>query len=166
MTRLRKPALLIALVLGFLVIGRSGIAQSTLAAATRYDLRGTYTDSGYYGAGGLYAPRSVSVAIGTPLTVTCPSNATCTIQADLWIQTGKVTVTRDQYSLCLSVDGALAPNCQDVGSTPSDNTYADGSTSQLVGNLPHGAHTVQGFFASTKGAYVFNYTFNYRVYTP
>ena len=135
------------------------------SVGTRYILEGSYIDAGYYGSQGLHVPRNQSTPIGKPLIVECPgSSGTCVIEADLFIQSGQSDVTGNQYSLCLSVDGSLAPNCQIVGSTPADYTYANGSTSQLVTGVAPGDHVVQAFFSTTKGTNVFNYTSNYRVY--
>ncbi|HEY2446480.1 MAG TPA: hypothetical protein VGI20_12160 [Rhizomicrobium sp.] len=162
-----KPALLIALGLGLFGVDRASMAQGEPSQATKYALRGTYIDSGYYGANGLFVAPNNYTAIGNPLVLSCPGSAgTCTIQADLWIQSGKSDITRNWYNLCFSIDGALAPNCQIVGSTPADRTYANGSTSQLAGGIAIGGHTVQAYFLSHSGAFVFNYTSNYRVYTP
>jgi len=48
------------------------------------------------------------------------------------------------YFLCLFVDGVPAPNCtSNVGSMPSDDTFAQGSTSEIVLGVapwqPHGS---------------------------
>ena len=143
------------------------IASDRAAAGTttaRLTLQGTYIDSGFYGALGLSVPRNQTTAIGKPVSVDCPSGRSCTIEADLFIQSGLTDVTGNQYSLCLSVDGALAPNCQIVGSTPADRTYSIGSTSQLVTGVTPEDHVVRAYFSSVKGSKVFNYTSNYRVY--
>jgi hypothetical protein len=140
------------------------IAASGAAAATRYSLQGSYIDAGYYGSSGLFSPRNVNTAIGKPVIVNCPgSSGSCVVEADLFIQSGKSDVTSNQYNLCLFVDGNSAPNCQIVGSTPSDFTYTNGSTSQQATVSP-GNHVVQAYFMSYKGARVFNFTSNYRVY--
>jgi hypothetical protein len=151
-----------------LVVAAVALTASDRAGAgttsARLTLQGTYIDSGFYGASGLAVPRNKSTAIGKPLSVDCPSSRSCTIEADLFIQSGLMDVTGNQYSLCLSVDGALAPNCQIVGSTPADRTYSVGSTSQLVTGVTPGEHVVQAYVSSVKGSKVFNYTSNYRVY--
>lgn len=135
-------------------------------AATRFTLQGSYIDAGYYVTSGLVSPRNVNTPIGKPVVVDCPgSSGNCVIEADLFIQSGKSDVTGNQYNLCLFVDGASAPNCQIVGSTPSDFTYTNGATSQQATVSP-GDHVVQAYFQSYKGARVFNFTSNYRVYKP
>jgi hypothetical protein len=140
------------------------VSASSAVAATRYTLQGSYIDAGYYGSAGLFSPRNVNTAIGKPVIVNCPeSSGSCVVEADLFIQSGKSDVTGNQYNLCLFVDGASAPNCQIVGSTPSDNTYTNGATSQQATVSP-GDHVVQAYFQSYKGARVFNFTSNYRVY--
>jgi hypothetical protein len=118
-----------------LVIGLVSICSLTAAGgaatAASYTLRGSYIDAGYYGASGLFSPRNTNTAIGKPIIVNCPGpSGSCVVEADLFIQSGKSDVTGNQYNLCLFVDGASAPNCQLVGSTPSDFTYTNGSTSQ------------------------------------
>jgi hypothetical protein len=81
-----RLGLLIPLAIGLSGVYRSVSAQEA-AMATKHVLQATYIDSGYYGSAGLYAPANVSTPIGNPLTVSCPGTAgTCTIQADLWIQ--------------------------------------------------------------------------------
>jgi hypothetical protein len=132
-------------------------------ASTRYTLEGSYIDAGYYGSNGLAIPRNHNTAIGKPLSVHCPGPGACVIEADLYIQSGKSDTTGNQYNLCLFVDGASAPNCQIVGSTPADYSYTNGSTSQQA-TVTAGDHVVQAFFLSYKGTSVFNYTSNYRVF--
>lgn len=162
MNKMAKSSILIALVIG--LIGIYGSASAD-AAVSGLVLQSTAIDQGYYGAQGLFVPRNQNTALGKPLIVKCPGpRGTCIIEADLFIQSGKSFVTGNQYGLCLFVDGKSAPNCQLVGSTPADNTYTNGSTSQLVFNVKPGNHVVQAYFDTYKGASVFNYTFNYRVY--
>jgi hypothetical protein len=59
-----------------------------------------------------------------------------------------------------------APDCQVVGSTPSDGTLVIGSTSELVKMVSPGTHMVQSVVWSMNGMSVFHYTSNYRVYKP
>jgi hypothetical protein len=156
-------------VLSAFVIVLSGIYSSTTASAgtslTGLILQSTAIDAGYYGSSGLRVPGNQSTALGKPLAVTCPGpHGTCVIEADLFIQVGISDTTRNMYTLCLYVDGNSAPNCQFVGSTPSDLSYTNGSTSQLLTGVAPGAHVVQAFILSNKGTSLFNYTFNYRVY--
>jgi len=152
-----------ALAIGLVQIFGLVCADNAAAATTRFTLQGSYIDAGYYGSSGLFSPRNTNTAIGKPIVVNCPGSGTCVIEADLFIQSGKSDVTGNQYNLCLFVDGASAPNCQIVGSTPSDFTYTNGSTSQQATVSP-GDHVVQAYFMSYKGARVFNFTSNYRVY--
>jgi hypothetical protein len=164
MGKIAKSYFLSAVALGS-IVALTCVSAYGASAATRYVLEGSYIDAGYYGSGGLFVPRNIDTAIGKPLIVNCPgSSGTCVIEADLFIQSGHSHITGNQYSLCLFVDGTSAPNCQIVGSTPSDYTYANGSTSQLVTGVAPGSHTVQAFFRTYQGAAVFNYTSNYRVY--
>ena len=154
-----------AFVIG-LVLVYSLISTNGATAATRYTLQGSYIDAGYYGANGLSIPRNHYTPIGKPLSVNCPGpGGSCVIEADLFIQSGKSDVTGNQYNLCLFVDGASAPNCQIVGSTPADYSITNGSTSQQATVSP-GAHVVQAVILSYKGTFVFNYTSNYRVFKP
>jgi hypothetical protein len=156
------------------ILSALALASTTLVAAdraagasasARLILQGTYIDAGYYGSHGLQVPRDRYTAIGNPLVVTCPRSATsCVIEADLFIQSGLSFLTGNQYNLCLFVDGNRAPNCQIVGSTPADASYAVGTTSQQVTGVTPGDHTVQAFFLTYKGTKVFNFTSNYRVY--
>jgi hypothetical protein len=162
MKDLAKKCMRSAVVVGLVVTG-----SISAAGATVRTLEGTYIDAGYYGSGGLRVFPNQNTAVGKPIAVTCPGKTgSCTIEADLYIQSGHSNVTRNEYNLCLFVDGNPAPNCQIVGSTPSDYTYADGSTSQLVTGVTPGSHVVQAYFMSYKGASLFNWTSNYRVYKP
>ena len=84
----------------------------------------------------------------------------------MFVQTGSGKTGGNQFSVCLYVDGVIGHNCQEVGSTPSDGTYAVSSTSQLVAGIAAGNHVVQTYFTTNDGASVFNHTSNYRVYKP
>ena len=142
--------------------------QDAPATATKHVLQGTYINSGEYTTNGGFISPAEYFPIDSQLTVSCPgTSGTCSIQADMWVQNGNETFTFNTYSMCLYVDGVPAPNCAStVGSTPSDGTFAQGSTSEIVGNLKYGNHTVQTKFFSGDGTYVEYYTFNYRVYKP
>lgn len=163
MKLMAKIALLDVVAIFFVLISTLGSTNAAVAATT-YTLKSSYIDAGYYGSSGFFIHRNQDTAIGKPIIVNCPAKGgNCVIEADLYIQSGKSDVTGNQYSLCMFVDGASAPNCQLVGSTPSDFTYTVGATSQQATVTP-GNHVVQAFFRTYKGASVFNYTSNYHVY--
>jgi len=143
-------------------------AVSVPAPAVNHTLKGTYINSGIdTNNGGFVSPAEI-FPIDNPLTVVCPgTTGTCSIQADMWVMTGGTTFAGNTYFLCLYVDGVPAPNCANsVGSTPSDGTYAQGSTSEIVLGVKHGNHTVQTKIESGDGAFIGYYNFNYRVYRP
>jgi hypothetical protein len=143
-------------------------AASVPAIATNHTLKGTYINSGLdTNTGGVVSPAEY-FPIDSQLTVACPgTSGTCSIEADMWVQNGNETFTSNTYGMCFFVDGTPAPNCAStVGSTPSDGTYVQGSTSEIVSGVAHGSRTVQTKSFSGDGAHVGYYTIIYRVYRP
>lgn len=136
MNRFFRASSLIVLAAGSVGI-YSFLSAQEPPSSIRESLQGTYIDQGYY-SGGLTVNPQTTVTIGTPLAVTCPGKTTCTIQADMFVQTGAGKTSGNQFSVCLYVDGVRAPNCQDVGSTPADGTYLVSSTSQQVSGVAGG----------------------------
>jgi hypothetical protein len=164
MHRFFKASTLIALIGASLGI-YSFLSAQAPPSSVKESLQGTYIDEGYY-QGGFTTEATVDTPIGTPLAVTCPGSTTCTIQADMFVQSGGTHFSGNTYAICLWVDGVRGPNCQDVGSTAPDNTYLVGSTSQLVAGVTPGNHVVQTYVGAKNGMIVFNHTSNYRVYKP
>lgn len=186
MNRLLKLGLLMALVIGLFGAYRYVSAQegqstargsaATKApvlqvdvpniASTKHVLQGTYVNSGNYGD--VAFPANTFSAIDPALTVTCPgTTSTCSIQADMWVQNGRESISGNEDRVCLYVDGSPGPFCNYfAGETPSDFTYTNATSSDTVSGLAHGTHTVQTVFWSAGGAFVAHYQANYHVYKP
>jgi hypothetical protein len=149
--------------------GQQKDAVTDTSTATNRVVRGIYINSGLDTNNGSFVSPAEYFPVDSQLTVTCPSGAssTCSIQADMIVQNGNETFSSNTYSMCLIVDGKFAPNCgSTVGSTPSDGTYVQGSTSEIVTGLAEGMHTVQTKFFSADGAFMGYYNITYRVYKP
>ncbi len=115
-------------------------------------------------------------AVDSPLTVQCLST-TCTIVADMWVQTGNAIVTSNNYAVCLYVDGSPVSNlpvgtpdgsngCHYTEDTPADRTFIEAGEEDLLSGVGAGAHTVQTFLGTNGGTPVYYYNISYRVYEP
>lgn len=161
--------LAIALFGRYAVEGQENDAVTDTSTATNHVVKGIYINSGLDTNNGGFVSPAEYFPIDNQLTVTCPSSTsgTCSIQADMVVQNGNETFTSNTYSMCLVVDGKFAPNCgSTVGSTPSDGTYVQGLTSEIVSGLAVGTHTVQTKFFSADGAFMGYYNITHRVYKP
>lgn len=161
--------LAIALFGRYSVEGQEKDAVIDASTATNHVVKGIYINSGLDTNNGGFVSPAEYFPVDNQLTVTCPSSTsgTCSIQADMVVQNGNETFTSNTYSMCLVVDGKFAPNCAStVGSTPSDGSYVQGSTSEIVSGLAVGTHTVQTKFFSADGAFMGYYNITYRVYKP
>jgi hypothetical protein len=164
MLTLRFRLLIVMLMLG--VCGVAAAQDAPAMGASRHVLRGTYIDQGS-DMSGLMVPAMTWTNVGKPLMITCPGmSGMCSVQLDAWIQNGNGMSMGNQYQVCFCLDGMRAPDCQMVGSTPSDGTLVIGSTSELVKMVSPGTHMVQSVVWSMNGMSVFHYTSNYRVYKP
>jgi hypothetical protein len=154
--------------LGLFAQAQEGQVDIPVILSTKHVVEGWYINSGLDTNNGGFVSPAELFPIDSPLTVVCPgTTGTCSIQADMWVMTGGTTFAGNTYFLCLYVDGVPAPNCANsVGSTPSDGTYAQGSTSEIVLGVKHGNHTVQTKIESGDGAFIGYYNFNYRVLKP
>ncbi|MGC2513505.1 MAG: hypothetical protein WA383_03215 [Terriglobales bacterium] len=116
-------------------------------------------------------PSGPYTAVDSPLTVQCLST-TCTIVADMWVQTGGASTPSNNYATCLYVDDVAVDTsdgsngCHFTEDTPSDGTFIEAGEEDLLSGVGPGAHTVQTFLYSTNGTPVFNYNISYRVYEP
>jgi hypothetical protein len=142
--------------------------EGQVVLSTKHVVEGWYINSGLDTNNGGFVSPAELFPIDSPLTVVCPgTTGTCSIQADMWVMNGGTTFAGNTYFLCLYVDAVPAPNCaSNVGSTPSDGTFAQGSTSEIVRGVIHGNHTVQTKIESADGAFIEYYNFNYRVLKP
>ena len=110
-------------------------------------------------------------AVDSPLTVQCLST-TCTIVADMWVQTGGTNTPSNNYAVCLYVDDVPVSTsdgsngCHYTEDTPSDYTFIEAGEENLLSGVGAGSHTVQTFLWPTNGTPVFNYNISYRVYEP
>ena len=107
-------------------------------------------------------------AVDSPLTVQCLSE-TCTIVADMWVQTGGASATSNNYAVCLYVDGVAVGGtngCHYTEDTPSDGTFIEAGEENLLSGVGVGPHTVQTFLWTNKGTPVANYNISYHVYEP
>jgi hypothetical protein len=144
----------------------SHVSAQAPASSIREVLQGTYLDQGYYGSNGLTVVPQTWTAIGAPLAISCAGTTECTVQADMWIQSGGAKAAGDYFEISLYIDGVSTGAFQVVGTTPTDGTFAVGASSQMQGGITSGNHVVQTFFWSTSGASVYNHTSTYRVYKP
>jgi hypothetical protein len=156
----RIAAMLLTIVLALPTVG-----------ATKRTLKGTYISTG---------PSSTIVitagnfaTMDTPQTVSCPAvaPATCSFEVDQFVRLQGNAITGNTLLLCFLVDGGAPSGCPFVGNAPSDGSFAVMSDSQLRTKISAGSHTVQTEVglsnANTAGAVqVYNFTSNYRVYTP
>ena len=117
-------------------------------------------------------PSGSYTAVDSPLTVECLST-TCTIVADMWVQTGGASTPSNNYATCLYVDDAAVDTtgdgsngCHFTEDTPSDGTFIEAGEEDLLSGVGAGPHTVQTFLYTTNGTPVFNYNISYRVYKP
>ncbi len=141
------------------------VSQNPEALATKHLLEGTYINTS--SVDDEFLPGGTLTPVDAQLTVACPgTSGTCTIQADMWVQTGGSDSIGNETALCLYVDGKIAADCPITGETPTDSSYTAISFSQSLAGLPHGNHTVQTYFFSTYGTFVWKFTSNYRVYKP
>jgi len=164
MLTLRFRLLIVLLMFG--VCGVVVAQDAPAMVATNHVLRGSYIHQGSYKSG-LMVPAAMWTKVGNPLMVMCPDiSGMCTIQVDSWIQNGNGMSMGNQYRVCFCLDGMRVPDCQVVGSTPSDGSLLIGSASEMVKMVPPGTHMVQTVVWSMNGMSVFHYTSNYRVYKP
>ncbi len=155
-------------VLAIALLGPYTMEGEEQATATSHVVKEIYINSGIDTNNGGFVSPAEYFPIDNQLTVTCPgSSGTCSIQADIVVQNGNETFTSKTYSMCLYVDGNFAPNCAAaVGSTPSDGSSVQGSTTEIVTGVHTGTHTVQTKFFSADGAYLSYYSITYRVLKP
>lgn len=106
-------------------------------------------------------------------TVECPGTAgTCTIAAEIWVQTGLSTTESNNYVVCLYVDGVSVyesdhtNGCHYTADTPADGTFVEGSGLNQLSGVKVGNHTVQTFLYTENGTHVYNYNIAYHVYKP
>jgi hypothetical protein len=132
-----------------------------------YVLQGTYFSGGNHASqpfmGGMQLP------VDQAQTVTCPGPSTCTIQVDMWVETGDSTVSSPNgFAICAEVDGVDLSNgeCFYAANTPSDTTFVTGTRSDVRGGFAPGPHVAQTFIFSNGGTPVQQYNITYRVYTP
>lgn len=112
-------------------------------------------------------------AVDPVKTVECPGSAgTCTITAEIWVQTGSSTTGSNNYVVCLYVDGVsvYVPDhtngCHYTADTPADRTFVEGSGLNQLSGVKVGSHTVQTFLYTENGTHVYNYNIAYHVYKP
>jgi len=146
----------------FLAVGAAFMSCS-LASAQALKPVSTYIDQGFNGDG-ISAPPGASTTIGPAVTITCPTGATCTVQADQFLQVGLGSTTGNELAAGFYLDVVGVPDGQIICSTPADGTYQVCSVSQSERNVAAGRHTVQIFVTSKYQSYVFNYNTNFRVY--
>ena len=113
------------------------------------------------------------IAVDPVKTVECPGPAgTCTIAAEMWVQTGNSTTASNNYVVCLYVDGVSVyvsdrtNGCHYTANTPADGTFVEGSELNQLSGVKVGNHTVQTFLYTENGARVYNYNIAYHVYKP
>ncbi len=113
-------------------------------------------------------------AVDSPLTVQCPgSSGTCTIVADMWVQSGGASSASNNYAVCLYVDGVNVATsgdgsngCHYTENTPSDGTFIEAGEENTLSGVALGDHTVQTFLYTNNGTPVSFYNISYHVYKP
>jgi len=122
---------------------------------------------------GSFSPAGIFTAVDSPLRVPCPgTSGTCTIAAQMWVQTGLSSTFPNNYAVCLFVDGINvdssngANGCHFTEDTPSTGSFIEGSELNQKSGVSRGLHTVQTFLFSNNGTPVFNFNILYQVYKP
>lgn len=139
--------------------------QATLA--TNEVLARTYFSAGNQGS--IFFPAGVYTAVNSPLTINCPGSTSCTIQADMWVETGNTNTngTPNNFAICTEVDGTfLQGNCFYSANTPNDLSFVTGTRSDQSSGWSHGNHTIQTFIFTNNGTPVQQYNITYHVYKP
>lgn len=103
--------------------------------------------------------------VGTTLTLTCPGETTCVLEADQYAQI-EGSADSNRWSICTHVDGQILtePSCPYLGLVPN-GFYGTGSFVQTKSALTPGDHHVKTFVYAKKGANVTTYVLIYRMYT-
>ena len=154
---------------------KASISHNTIEAsvATRENLVGTYFVTG--NQNGTSFAAGEFTAVDSPLTVDCTGTSvtTCTIVADMWVQTGGASTPSNNYAVCLYVDGVNVDTfgdgsngCHYTEDTPSDGTFIEAGEENLLSGVALGTHTVQTFLYTNNGTPVNYYNISYHVYKP
>jgi hypothetical protein len=143
----------------------------SLSSAPNEVLQQTYLVHGT--RSGAFFPAREYRAVDHPQTVQCPGQSgTCTIAANIWVQTGAVFSASNNYAVCLYVDGVsvdssnISNGCHYTANTPSDGTFVEGSELNQLSGVSIGSHTVQTFLYTNNGTPVYNFNISYQVYEP
>jgi len=122
---------------------------------------------------GTFFPAGKYTAVDSPRTVQClGQSGTCTIAANIWVQTGGTLSVSNNYAVCLYVDGVsvdasnISNGCHYTENTPSDGTFVEGSELNQLNGVSLGSHTVQTFLYTNNGTAVYNFNISYHVYKP
>lgn len=100
------------------------------------------------------------------ITINCPKGP-CSIGAILAAQSGQVTTLDNHNAIGFGVDGNLISQCfAFAATTPSDASYINTMQTCDVGGLATGHHTLQIYFYSDNGAYVYEWAATYMLYEP
>jgi hypothetical protein len=136
-------------------------------AGGSHTLQSTYFSNGNRFSG-MVAPATF-VGVDSVQNITCPGTGTCSIEADMWVETGNIDLgTPNNFAICAAVDGVFFENgtCYYTANTPSDFSFVTGTRSDTIGGISAGTHTVQTFIYSNNGTAVQQYNISYRVYKP
>jgi hypothetical protein len=150
---------------------RSSRSASPLSLAPNEVLQQNYLVHGTLS--GTSFPAGQYTAVDSPQMVQCPGKSgTCTIAANIWVQTGDRFSTSNNYAVCLYVDGVsvdssnISNGCHYTENTPSDGTFVEGSELNQLSGVSIGSHTVQTFLYTNDGTAVYNFNISYQVYKP
>ena len=142
-------------------VDADSIAPVVVAAG--HVLKNTYLRQGYYNA---LSAGAVFTGLDKAITINCPKGP-CSISAVLAVQNGAATTLSNHNSIGFGVDGTLVDPCfAFAATTPSDGSYANTVQTCSVSNLTTGHHTLQIYFYSINGAYVYQWAATYTLYAP
>jgi hypothetical protein len=123
-----------------------------------------YNDRGRTMPPGEYEYVHRAVTMNCPRT---PTSATCTLNAEMFIQFAAGT-SGDDWAVCLVVDGIFAwePACGWFETNSVAGEVSARSFSQSMSALSPGEHAVQAFGYSTGGGRITEFTVRLEMYTP